>query len=122
MVDPVISPTAVADPPVVTPPVVTPPAATPPPVVVPETPPAATPPVTPPPAVPPTAPKTDEKPPITEADQLVAPVGTLMTKEYVAQFQKDAIEAGLSKDEAQDLLNTQVRDVKEYDDRSKQSI
>ena len=59
---------------------------------------------------------------MTETDQLVAPVGTLMTKEYVAQFQKDAIEAGLSKDEAQDLLNTQVRAVKEYDDRSKQSI
>ena len=46
----------------------------------------------------------------------------MLTKEYVTQFQEDAIAAGLSKDEAKDLLDTQYRAVKEYSDRNTQSV
>ena len=117
MPEPITSPTAVIE--SVTPPVVTPPAAAPPPVtppVTPEAPPVVTPPVTPP-VVPPVTP-----PPSATTFELKAPEGNLLTKEYVSQFQKDALAAGLSKDEAQDLLDTQGRAVKDYEDRSKQSV
>jgi hypothetical protein len=72
--------------------------------------------------------KAPEKPAITaepakpEVFELEAPKDGLLTKEYVTQFQKDAIAAGLSKDEAKDLLDTQYRAVKEYDDRTKVSV
>jgi hypothetical protein len=57
-----------------------------------------------------------------EVFELEAPKDGLLTKEYVTQFQKDAIAAGLSKDEAKDLLDTQYRAVKEFDDRTKTSV
>lgn len=125
MTDPAPGSTAVAEPPVVPP--VTPPASTPPavpPVITPETPPA-TPPATPPitPATPPvTPPVTPPAQPAAATFELKAPEGNLLTKEYVAQFQKDAIAAGLSKDEAQDLLDTQFKAVKDYEDRNKTSV
>lgn len=125
MVDPAPGSTAVAEPPAV-PPVVTPPAAPPPvvtpPAVPPVTPPVTAPPVTPPAVPPVTPPVTPPAVPPTASFELKAPEGNLLTKEYVTQFQKDAIAAGLSKDEAQDLLDTQFRAVKDYDDRNKASV
>lgn len=119
MSDPTPGSTAVVEPPVV-PPVVTPPAATPPvvtpPAAVVETPPVVTPPVVPP-VTPPVTP-----PSIATAFELAVPAGNLLTKEYVAQLQKDAIAAGLSKDEAQDLLDTQYKAVKDYSDRNNATV
>lgn len=114
---PITSPTAVIEPPVVPP--VTPPPVVPP--VTPEPPAANPPPVAKvePPVVPAVTPPVATPPATFE---LKPPEGNLLTKEYVAQFQKDAITAGLSKDEAQDLLDTQYRAVKDYEDRNKQSI
>lgn len=113
--------TAVIEPPV-TPPVVTPPAA-PPPVVTPPVVPPETPPVVAPPVTPPTVPPPPNSPSsIATAFELEVPKDGLLTKDYVAQFQKDAIAAGLSKDEAKDLLDTQYRAVKNYSDRSNQSV
>jgi hypothetical protein len=58
----------------------------------------------------------------TEVFELEAPKDGLLTKEYVTQFQKDAIEAGLSKDEAKNLLDTQHRAVQDFDSRTKASV
>jgi len=76
----------------------------------------------------PEKPKVPEKPVATtepakpEVFELETPKDGLLTKEYVTQFQKDAIAAGLSKDEAKDLLDTQYRAVKEFDVRTKSSV
>lgn len=120
MNEPTSGSTAIVDPPV-TPPVV-PPAVTPPvvpPVTTPETPPVVTPPVTPPAPLVVTPPVT---PPVSADIKLEVPKDGLLTKEYVDQFQKDAIAAGLSQDEAKDLLDTQYRAVKDYNDRSTKSL
>lgn len=122
MTDPAPGPTAVAEPPVPPPAPVSPavpPPATPPPAVPPAVPPPVPPPV--PPATPPVTPSATP-PSIATAFELAAPEGNLLTKEYVAQLQKDAIAAGLSKEEAQDLLDTQYRAVKDYDDRNKTAV
>lgn len=125
MVDTAPGSTAVAEPPVVPP--VTPLAVTPPvvpPVVPPETPPAVPPVVPPatPPEIPPVAPPVTPPAGTPGAYQLTPPEGNLLTKEYIAQFQKDAISAGLSKEEAQDFLDTQFKAVKQYEDRTKASV
>lgn len=57
-----------------------------------------------------------------EVFELEVPKDGLLTKEYVTQFQKDAIAAGLSKDEAKDLLDTQHRAVQDFDSRTKASV
>ena len=59
---------------------------------------------------------------VATAFELEVPKDGLLTKEYVTQFQKDAIAAGLSKDEAKDLLDTQYRAVKDYSDRTNTSV
>lgn len=88
----------------------------------PETPPAEPPkPPEEPPKAPP-KPAAAAEPPKPEVYELESPKDGLLTKEYVTQFQKDAIAAGLSKDEAKDLLDTQYRAVKEFDDRTKASV
>lgn len=67
----------------------------------------------------PAAPAEPAKP---EVFELEVPKDGLLTKEYVTQFQKDAIAAGLSKDEAKDLLDTQHRAVQDFDSRTKASV
>ena len=117
MTEPTPGSTPSVEPPVVTPPVV------PPAVVPPVVPPAAEPPVVTPPAAAPTVPTPPAATPsIATAFELEVPKDGLLTKEYVDRFQKDAIAAGLSKDEAKDLLDTQYRAVKDFQDRNNTSV